>query len=191
MKIKDCDFILGVIGPSRIEKNAQILGQSAANYAKHIKEIARSAAELGIKKIAIVPNKGSSSEIFTNEFKHTDGKIIGIVPLEDKEFGISHLNQKICNEIIDCSTWRNSPEKMNEICDVFLCMGFGCGVLNEIALSKWFNKNKAKKKRILICKWLVSGKLPKEIEKDVNLIYCSNIAQLRQRLKEVAEKNLM
>ena len=183
--MKNKNFVLGIIGPSDSGKNAQILGHSPGSSAAQIREIARSAAEIGIKTIAIVPHKGSVSEEFAREFRRSSGaRIIGVVPLQDKEFGISYLNRGICNEIVDCRTWRNSAIKMNEICDAFLCLGFACGALNEIAFSKWFNKNKKQKKKILVCAWRVSAKLPKEIEKDVDLVYAGSVAQLRQRLKE-------
>lgn len=180
--MKNRNFVLGIIGPSDTGKNAQILGHFLKGGAKQIGEMARSAAACGIETIAIVPHRGSASEIFAKEFGKS-GKVIGVVPLKDREFGISYLNQEICNRIVNCGTWRNSPEKMNEICDAFLCLGFGCGVMNEIAFSKWFNKSKKKKKKILVCAWRISSKLPKEIEKDTNLVYVGSIAQLRERLK--------
>ena len=183
--MKNKNFVLGIIGPGDSGKNAQILGHSLGSSAAQIREIARSAAEIGIKKIAIVPHKGSVSEEFAKEFRRSGGKIIGVVPLRDKEFGISYLNQKLCDEIVNCGTWRNSAIRMNEICDTFLCLGFACGALNEIAFSKWFNKGKRRKKKILVCALRISSKLPKEIEKDVNLAYVGGVAQLRQRLKEL------
>ncbi|MBI2530349.1 MAG: hypothetical protein HYW05_04365 [Candidatus Diapherotrites archaeon] len=176
------NFLLGIIGPSDSGKNAQILGHSLEGSAAQIREIARSAAEIGIKRIAIVPHKGSASEMFAKEFGKRE-KVIGVVPLRDREFGISYLNKGVCDEIVDCGTWRNSAIKMNEICDAFLCLGFTCGALNEVAFSKWFNKSKKRKKKILVCAWRISSKLPKEIEKDVDLVYAGSLAQLRQRLK--------
>jgi|SRR3989338_117249 len=187
--MKNKDFVLGIIGPSDSGKNAQILGHSLKGSAGQIGEIARSAAEIGIKKIAVVPHRGSISGQFAKEFRRSSGaRIIGVVPLQDREFGISYLNRGMCNEIVDCKTWRNSAIKMNEICDAFLCLGFACGALNEIAFSKWFNKNKKQKKKILVCAWRISSKLPKEIEKDVNLVYAGSVAQLKQRLKEVVDE---
>ncbi len=182
--MKNKNFVLGIIGPSDTGKNAQFLGHSLKGSAKQIGEIARSAAACGIKTIAIVPHKGSAGEIFAKEFGKS-GKVIGVIPLQDREFGISYLNREICDGIANCRTWRNSAVKMNEICDAFLCLGFGCGVLNEIAFSKWFNKNKKRKKKILVCAWRISAKLPKEIGKDVDLAYVGSVAQLRQRLKEL------
>ena len=61
------------------------------------------------------------------------------MPLDDTEFGYSWLNLDL-GEHINCETWRNQPEKLNEETDVLLCIGYAVGVLAEIAYTKWFKK---------------------------------------------------
>jgi hypothetical protein len=163
---------LGIIGPSKLES----LNEVNKDARKIISDIARLVANSN-NEIIVVPDKGSASEFFAQEyFKSKGRKIYEIVPLDDKEFGISWLNLNV-GEHINCGTWRNQPEKLNEECDAFLCIGYAVGVLAEIAYSKWF-----KPKPVYIVKKLVSGKLPKEVEKSLRLEYVS-LSQLKNIFK--------
>jgi hypothetical protein len=88
--------------------------------------------------------------------------------LDDKEFGYKeHVNVEL-GEAINCGTWRNQPEKFNEETDILLCVGYAVGVLMEIGYSKWF-----KPKSVYIIKELVSGELPKELNRSLNIKYIS------------------
>ena len=104
-------------------------------------------------------------------------KVYSITPLDDKEFGYSWINTEI-GEQINCGTWRNQPEKLNEETDALICLGYAEGVLIEIAYSKWFPKGKAKKP-VYIIKELVSGRLPENVTKkvDVKYIFYKNIGK--------------
>ncbi|MBS3079812.1 hypothetical protein J4218_06835 [Candidatus Pacearchaeota archaeon] len=97
--------------------------------------------------------------------------------MDDKEFGFSWVNLDI-GEHINCGTWRNQPEKLNEETDCFLCIGYAVGVLAEIAYSKWF-----KPKSVYIINELVSGKLPVEVEKGLKLKYI-DVGDLKKHLKK-------
>ena len=77
------------------------------------------------------------------------------------------MNTKI-GENINCDSWRNQPEKLNEETDCLLCLGYAEGVLIEIAYSKWFNP-----KPVYIVKELVSQELPKDSRRKVNIKYIS------------------
>ncbi|MFA5174115.1 MAG: hypothetical protein WC438_02950 [Candidatus Pacearchaeota archaeon] len=158
---------IGIIGPSKLE----YLNEINKNHLKIIRDLAEYVAESG-NEIVIVPDKGSVSEFFGLEYLKRKGKkIYEVLPLDDKEFGLSWVNQNL-GEHINCGTWRNQPEKLNEETDIFLCLGYAVGGLIEIGYSKWFNKEK-KQKPIYIINELVSGKLPVEIEKSLDLKYVS------------------
>ena len=96
--------------------------------------------------------------------------------MDDKEFGYSWVNVDL-GENINCGTWRNQPEKLNEETDLLLCLGYSVGVLAEIAYTKWF-----KPKPVYIVRELVSRELPKEINERLDLRYIS-ISQLEKELK--------
>jgi len=157
---------IGIIGPSKLKDK------------KNISRIAKIIASLG-HEVILTPDKGSTSEFFAKEYLEAKGKkVFEIVPLDDKEFGYSWINLEL-GENINCGIWRNQPEKLNEECEILVCLGYSAGGLAEIAYSKWFPKGKPKKP-VYIIEEFVSGKLPEEI--NLNLKYIS-IDKLEEELK--------
>ncbi len=148
---------IGIIGPSKLRGDKE-----------KISELAKLIAELGYE-IVVTPDKGSASEFFAQEYLRNKGeKVWEVLPLEDVELGYKEWVNLDLGEGINCGTWRNQPEKLNEETDVLLCIGYAVGVLAEIAYSKWF-----KPKPVYIIKELVSGKLPSELDKSLDLRYIS------------------
>lgn len=154
---------IGIIGPTKLNSLEEI-NKDAIKIIKGLsKIIAKSENE-----IVLTPDKGSVAEFFAKEYLNNGGrKVYSVIPLDDKEFGYSWLNLDI-GEKINCNSWRNQPEKLNEETDFLLCLGYAEGVLVEIAYSKWF-----KPKPVKIIKELVSGELPKDSVRKVNLEYIS------------------
>lgn len=152
---------IGIIGPSKLE----YLEEVNPNAKKILSELARDVVK---NEIIITPDKGAVSEFFAKEYLKNNGKkVYSIVPLEDQEFGCSYLNLNLGVKI-SCGTWRNQPEKFNEETDILLCVGYAVGVLMEIGYSKWF-----KPKPVYIINELVSGRLPIEVERSLDLKYIS------------------
>lgn len=154
---------IGIIGPTKLNSLEEI----NKNAVKIIKGLSKLIAESG-NEIVVTPDKGSVSEFFAKEYLNQGGKkVYCIVPLEDKEFGYGWLNLEL-GENINCKSWRNQPEKLNEETDMLLGLGYAEGVLIEIAYSKWF-----KPKPVKIIRELVSEKLPEDSVKKINLEYIS------------------
>ena len=154
---------IGIIGPTKLNSLEEI----NKNAVKIIKGLSKLVAESG-NEIVVTPDKGSVSEFFAKEYLNQGGKkVYCIVPLEDKEFGYGWLNLEL-GENINCKSWRNQPEKLNEETDMLLGLGYAEGVLIEIAYSKWF-----KPKPVKIIRELVSEKLPEDSVKKINLEYIS------------------
>ena len=150
---------IGIIGPSKLDYVEKI-NSDAKKIISEISKILKG------KEIVVVPDKGSSPEFFAKEYiKNKGKKVYSIIPLDDKEFGCSWLDLDL-GENINCGTWRNQPEKLNEECDVLLCIGYATGVLIEMGYSKWFGK-----KKIFIIRELVSEELPKDAVRDLNIKY--------------------
>lgn len=142
---------IGIVSPSKLRDEELIskVAELLKNY-----------------EVVLTPDKGSVSEYFAKEYLKFDGKkIIEIVPLDDKEFGYSWVNLDL-GENINCGTWRNQPEKLNEECDVLVCLGYSVGGLIEICYSKWFGK-----KYVYILKEFIGVELPKELEESLDLKY--------------------
>ncbi len=152
---------IGIIGPTSFKSIEEINPL--------VKEIISSLSKKVLDyEVVVTPDKNSISEFFAKEYLQQGGKkVYSIIPLDDKEFGFNWVNQEI-GEKINCGTWRNQPEKFNEECDVLLCLGYSEGVLAEIAYSKWF-----KPKKIYIIKELVSGELPKDAVRKLDIEYVS------------------
>jgi hypothetical protein len=154
---------IGIIGPTRLESLTDI----NKNSMMIIKELAKVVAESG-NEIVVTPDKGSVSEFFAKEYLNQGGrKIYSVIPLDDKEFGYNWVNTEI-GKNINCSTWRNQPEKLNEESDMLLCLGYAPGVLIEIAYSKWFHP-----KSVLVIREFISQELPREAIKKISLEYLS------------------
>ncbi len=154
---------IGIIGPSKLEYVRKINENSEEIIWEIVKIIAKSGNE-----VVLTPDKDSVSEFFAEKFIENKGKkVYVIVPLEDKEFGFTRLNLDL-GEQINCGTWRNQPEKLNEECDVLLCLGYSVGGLIEIAYSKWF-----KPKKVYIIKELISKELPEDGVRELDIKYIS------------------
>lgn len=150
---------IGVIGSSKVE----FLEEVNTKCKELIKKLAEKIKD---NELIVTPDKGSVGEFFAKEYIKAGGKKIHIVvPLNDSEFGNSWVNKDL-GEVINCGTWRNQPEKLNEETEVILCLGYAVGVLAEIAYSKWFNR-----KRIYIIKELISEELPKEAVRGLDIKY--------------------
>ncbi|GBE19547.1 MAG TPA: hypothetical protein ENG87_01020 [Candidatus Pacearchaeota archaeon] len=176
---------IGIIGPSSLN-SVESINKSAKPL---ISGLAKKLAESG-HEIVITPDKGSASEFFAQEYIKNNGKkVFEVLPLDDKEFGYKEWINADLGEHINCGTWRNQPEKLNEETDALVCIGYAVGVLAEIAYSKWFPGNfefpvsstskekhkevEHKPKPVYIISELVSGKLPKEVRGSLNLNYVS------------------
>ncbi len=152
---------IGIIGPSKFNDLEQV-NPSAKQMITDV------VGYLTGHQIFLTPDIGSVSEFFAQTYLDQGGeKLNSVLPLDDKEFGVDHVNTTL-GEKINCGTWRNQPEKLNEETQALVCLGYSTGGLIEIAYSKWFNK-----KPVYIVKELVSGELPPEITKSLDLRYVS------------------
>jgi hypothetical protein len=143
---------IGIIGPSKLRD-----GELVSKVAKMI-------AGLG-HEIVLTADKGSTSEFFANEYLKVGGKkVYSVIPEDDTEFGNSWVER--IGEIINCSTWRNQPENLNEETDCLVSIGYSSGGMIEICYSKWFNK-----KPVYILKEFISENLPEELESSLDLNY--------------------
>jgi len=160
---------IGIIGPSKLREKARI------------EKIASIIANLG-HEIIVTPDKGSGSEFFAQRYLANKGKkVYSVIPFEDTEFGYSWVNLDL-GQNVGCGTWRNQPEKLNELADVLVCVGWADGVLAEIAYAKWFKPKGIEKKKVYVVKELCPGELPQDSCKGSDIRYVS-ISDLEKELK--------
>jgi len=151
---------IGIIGPSKLREK-ELVSQVAKIVSKSEQEV------------VLTADKGSSSEYFANEYLNSGGKeVFSVIPLKDREFGNSWVER--IGKIIDCDSWRNQPEKLNEEYNMLISLGYSVGGVIEIGYSKWFGKHS-----VYIIKEFISERLPKEFEGSLDLRYIS-IVELKR-----------
>lgn len=154
---------IGIIGPSKIRER------------ELISKVAEIISCLNCEAF-LVPDKGSTSEYFAKEYLNFRGKEINsLIPLDDREFGYEWINQDLGKKV-NCGTWRNQPEFLNENVEALICLGYSVGGIIEIGYSKWFGKHP-----VYIIKEFISEKLPKELEDSLDLRYI-HITELKKVL---------
>ena len=158
---------IGIIGPSKLEKMAKSIGKSQEEITKIFSKIAEVLAKKEYE-IIVTLDKNSSSEFIAKEYiKFKGKKVTNVIPMDDKEFGYSWVNTEIGDKI-NCGTWENQPERIVKEADLLVCVGYAEGSIIEACYTKWFGQN-----TVYIIKELVSGKLPVELEDDLDLKYVS------------------
>jgi len=156
---------IGIIGPSKVNDLEKI----NPNARQIISDVVGFSIN---QEIYLTPDIGSISELFAQTYLEKGGeKLFSVIPLEDKEFGFDWVNSSL-GQRINCNTWRNQPEKLNEETEALICFGYSTGALIEIAYSKWFPKGE-KLKPIYIIKELISKELPSEATKKLDVKYIS------------------
>jgi hypothetical protein len=169
----------GIIAPSQIMYIAQATNNSEAGIKEMLAEIVKILIKNNLE-IVITPDKNSPLEFMGKEYLRLKGKkLYEVLPLEDKELGYKEWVNTDLGEAINCGTWRNQPEKTNDVTDFLICVGYGVGAIIEIGYSKWFRK-----KPVFIINELVSGKLPIEVNQSLDLRYIS-IKELDKEIKNL------
>jgi hypothetical protein len=155
---------IGIIEPSKLRKRQKV------------SEIAKIIADSG-NEVVLTADKGSSSEHFAWEYKKAGGKkIYSVLPLDDKEFGYDWVNVDL-GEKINCGSWRNQPEKLNEEAEVLVSIGHSIGGIIEMCYTKWF-----KPKPIYIITDIDDEKMPSVMKEKLDIHYIS-ISELKVKLK--------
>lgn len=137
--------------------------------------------------LVIVPARGIPYEV-AKVYKANNGpKVIGVIPREDKEYGIMHIQEymHISDEEINIGNWYDLNGKIASLSDYAICIGISGGAICDISMLKYHYKYKGSKTKLIIFKNTLSKKLPKEIEEDLgdNLKYINKVSQLKRILK--------
>lgn len=170
---------IGIIGPGDVGKYCEMIGLNPKEYKQKLEKLANKIAELNYE-VVICADKGSTSEKFAQLYKiHKGKKIIGIVPQDDKEFGISWLNLDILDEKDNCGTWRNQPERLAELSDLLISIGWASGVVAEIYAAGWFSKSE----KVYVIDDFISQRLPKELDASFKKIEYLSLSKLLKFLK--------
>jgi len=168
---------IGIIGPTRIDKFCKVVNKQRSDFDHFLHKISEHLASTE-HSLVVVPAQENASGIIAQQYRDLQGsKVYGIVPEDDEEFGLMDVDPIYADEIINCGTWRNQPEKLCEESDVLLCVGLAPGTIIEICYAKWF-----KVQKIFILIEFLSQRLAPEIEKDLPIGYV-NFSELKEKIK--------
>lgn len=130
--------------------------------------------------LVAIPEQGSMSEFVAEVYRENDGnKIIGIIPMQDKEFGVSEINTPVCDEMVNSGTWCNSASVLIKRSDMILCLGFSPRSVIELCSTRWYPKEK-----VYVIDDLITQRLPMEIQNQLNISYI----RLRELESFISEK---
>lgn len=153
---------IGLIGPSRFEK----VGVKKEKIDKILEFIGENIAK-SEHEVVITPSPGLPYETAKYYKEHGGKNIIGIAPLDDREFGIRHIREqmKILDKRINGGTWYSCPMRLIQNSDLLICLGLSAGTLIEISMIKYAIKFKKSNIKLLVIKNL--AKLPEVLEQEL------------------------
>jgi hypothetical protein len=170
-------MIVAIIGSRWISKIAKVLGKDQERIKQMISQTARIVAESGMDIIAIPEG---TQAFFMKEYKKFGGrKAIGVIPKQDKRWGYSWLESKICDKVVDSGTWTENPYYLVTHCDIVLMLSFGLGTTSELVYFKY--PWKKKKPKLFAVKEFLRGRMPPELElKEMSYV---SLKDLRRKLR--------
>lgn len=128
-----------LIGPGDMDFHyKEILGVSKEELDREIEKISKALKSANVE-IALLPDRGICFEI-AKKFKQIGGRVIGLVPQDDKTFGIGHLreyieakvgNKNLFDEIINTGDWFRHDLTKCLFGDVVLSLGISPGTEGE------------------------------------------------------------
>lgn len=177
---------VSILGSGDITKIHRFSGISELELNNLIKKLGKYLAEKNIE-LVIVPARGIPYEI-AKIYKENNGKkVIGLVPRDDKQYGIMHIKDylHIMDEEINIGNWYDLNGKIAAYGDIAICIGLSGGSICDIAMLKYHHKYLNNKTKLIVFKNTISkGKLPKELEEDIKYLhYIKSIEDLNQFLE--------
>ena len=154
---------------------------------KELNEMINSLGGMIAKKgheLIIVPDRGIPAEV-AKAYKAADGKrVIGVVPVNDKQYGVKHLEPflGLLDEKIEVEHWYDANGEIAAAGDICIIMGMSPGIMAEICLLKYHYRHLGSKTRVYLLKNCMSGEIPKEIEEEFEFNYINSVKELEKVL---------
>jgi hypothetical protein len=138
---------ISLVGPGDVRYHfLELLGMDKAVFDSHLDNIAKAISE---HEIVLLPDNGICYDIATR-YKGLNGKrVYGTVPIEDKEFGILHLEpylnsemhgKRVFDEILDTHSWYKQDLVHCLFGDCILMLGNSLGAMGEVAYAYYLYK---------------------------------------------------
>ncbi len=133
-----------LIGPGSISFYCrEVLKKSEEEVLREIDGIAKILASKNVE-LMLLPDRGLPLELAIKFKKYGGKKVIGLVPLSDKEIGIEHIkkyldvevdSKKLFDELIDTGDWYKHNIVMTVWSDVVLILGLTPSVEGELGFA--------------------------------------------------------
>lgn len=147
---------ISLIGPGDVEYHfQQLLGMSKEEFERHVDEIGAVLAQSG-SDIVLTPDQGIPLNVAkTFRMKNPRGKVYGLVPKADLEFGMEHIlrymdsevqGEKVFDDFINAGNWYKLDVSKAATGDDVLLLGKSLGSIGEFALGFYLYKLLAHKK---------------------------------------------
>ncbi len=183
---------VGIIGPANIPKISKIVGKPVGFFLERGDKIGEILAETGCE-LWVNSDKGMLAKIARAYKKNNGKKLVILYPGKGEPWPKDHaeLYRKYGDEIRKELNWFWSNYNVVSLPDVYICVGLSAGGLSELAYIKWNYSLKCGnlKKLIAIKEMLRGGKLPPEIEFDIQkiLIYVNKAEELKELLEKLSK----
>ncbi|MEM2974143.1 MAG: hypothetical protein QW112_00740 [Candidatus Micrarchaeia archaeon] len=153
--------ILGAGDVTKIHRFGKVSEEEARQL---LDEVGMIIARKGMDLVC-VPARGIPYEV-AKAYRAAGGrKVIGVVPRDDKRYGIKHIQDymDIMDEEINIGNWYDLNGEIAAQGDFAVCIGMSSGAMIDIAMMKYHYKYLGSKTRIIIFENTISQRLPKEI----------------------------
>ena len=172
-------MIIGIIGPSDIERVARAADVDPARICDAAAEAGRLLAAAG-HELVIVPDRGVPL-IAARAYREAGGKRLrGLIPVSGASApgSTSRVERHgvICDERHRDLTWHEQHSRIVELTDAMICLGLSCGTVCEIALTKW-----TKRIPVYMLKGLGSA-VPPEVEAETDVRYFDSLGEIMDAL---------
>lgn len=125
----------------------ELLKISEKEFDNHIEELAKVLAKH--VEISLLPDRGAPFELARKYKEFSGRKVVGIIPLDDRDFGVKHLqpfleaehnSKKVFDEVINTENWYKQHMLMALFGDVILMLGNSLGSMYELTSGYYIYK---------------------------------------------------
>lgn len=174
---------ISITGSGDISKIIRHTNLSKEEIGRIVIEVGEIIAKKG-HEIVVIPSKGISAEI-AKAYKEAGGKkVYGVIPINDKKFGIKHIEKyfSLVDERIEVNDWYEAASEIVPSGDVCVVIGMSSGVIRGVGVLGFYRKFFNNKTKVLWLRNTISQELPKEIGEEIPIEYLNSVKELKNKL---------
>jgi hypothetical protein len=172
---------ISLLGTGDISKISRYASMSESEITNLIRQIAELLAK-SKNELVIIPNKGIPLEI-VKIYKQKGGKkVLGVVPIKDKDYGLGHIEEflSLIDERLEVDSWYDADGKVAAFGEICIVIGLSPGVMRALTALKFHQKYRNNKTKLIAFKNTFSAPLQKEIEEEIPITYIKSAEELRR-----------